>query len=165
MTTTITSQTSYGMHKAKLCISGQLITSRGKTVSHSHTTQSDKIQSSILVKEKLDGGFIFLKKLCENTSPMLALFILVAKWNYGWLFLNLFFFAIITSSFFFPFWIKQTLNSTFLNHSSSVTRSIQTHLKNFLDSGCYLSSICRASVLPSFHCCTDSLDKQMYYCI
>lgn len=55
----INSQTSYGMHKAGECISGQLNTSKGTTESHcDHRSHTGKI----LVKENVDVGLILLFK-------------------------------------------------------------------------------------------------------
>ena len=48
------------------CISAQLNASGGTTESYSDEKGVIQTQSSILVKENLDGGFISLIKLCEK---------------------------------------------------------------------------------------------------
>lgn len=104
--TTITSQITYGMHKAGQHISGQLNTNRGTI-----ECQYDQRNHASLVFHPGEGKFgwwIYLSsealwntvysqlnacvwqfKLANkhNASPILALFILVSKWNYGGLFL------------------------------------------------------------------------------
>lgn len=87
---------------------------------------------------------------------MLALFISVAKWTYGGLFLYLkYLYLKLTISFLFC--IKQAFKVTRLNHRSSLTRSIQTRLElcNLLDIGCCFSA--------HPYTMLQSVNKQVYY--